>query len=300
MSDSPPKLRLTVSVLLGLVAFGVSPILVRLAYGVSPIALAAYRTLFAAVILLPVWLISRKRKIAIQHYSSRQKWMGAFAGICLGIHFILWIASLSYTSVASASVLVTIHPIILILVESVFMKRRFHKLTWLGVFIAFAGSALLGMADEHTSGAFAHPLYGDFLAISAAVVFVIYFLIGQNLRQHSTWIDYVFRVYTFAAIACLGLVFMVRVPVEVSVTVVLVGLGLAIGPQIVGHGSINYAVKYVSPTVLATMILSEPLLATILAYWIFDEVPSLQSLLSMSVIMAGVLFTWRSTSAEEK
>ncbi len=226
--------------------------------------------------------------------------MGAFAGICLGIHFTLWIASLSYTSVASASVLVTIHPIILIIVESVFMKRRFHKMTWVGVFIAFAGSAFLGMADDHTSNAFAHPLYGDFLAISAAVVFVIYFLIGQNLRQHSTWIDYVFRVYTFAAIACLGLVLIVNVPVQVGVSVILVGLGLAIGPQIVGHGSINYAVKYLSPTVLATMILSEPLLATILAYWIFGEVPSLQSLLSMAVIMAGVLFTWRSTSVESE
>lgn len=278
-------------------AFGVSPILVRFASGVSPIALAAYRTIFAAVLLIPVWIISKQKKNASQAYNRKQKWMGAFAGLCLGIHFTLWIASLSYTTVASASVLVTIHPIILIIVEGVFMKRHFHKLTWTGVFVAFAGSALLGMADEHAIDSFAHPLFGDFLAISAACVFVVYFLIGQNLRQHSTWIDYVFRVYTFAALACLGFVLIFRISMDVGTVAILVGLGLAIGPQIIGHGSINYAVKYVSPTILATMILAEPLLATVLAYWIFGEIPSLLSLVAMTVIMTGVLFTWRATSS---
>ena len=296
MNESPQKLRITVSVLLGLAAFGISPILVRLAYGISPVALAAYRTLFAAVLLIPFWIKSRKRQETIQNYSKKQKMMGAFAGICLGVHFVLWIASLSYTSVASASVLVTIHPIILILVESTFMKRHFHKMTWIGVFVAFVGSALLGMADEHTSLSHAHPLFGDFLAISAAVVFVIYFLIGQNLRQHSSWIDYVFRVYSFAAIACLVLVVILHISMEAGTIAILMALGLAVGPQIIGHGSINYAVKYVSPTVLSTMILSEPLLATILAYWIFNEIPSLLSLLAMTIIMTGVLFTWRATA----
>lgn len=294
MNDSPQKLKLTLGIMLGLIAFGFSPILVRLVPGVSPVALAAYRTTFAALLLLPVWIVSRQKRKAIdERYTRKQKNLGRLAGICLGFHFTLWIASLSYTSVASASVLVSIHPIILIVVESFLMEVSFRKMTWTGVFIAFLGSGLLGFADEHAAGAFPHPLIGDALAVSAAIVFAIYFLIGRNLRQHSTWLDYVFLVYSYAAMCCLVLVLIFRIDMNVGLAAVLVALGLAIGPQIIGHGSMNYAVKYVSPTILATLILVEPSLAIVLAYLFFHEIPSLLSFVAIGVILIGVMFTWK-------
>ena len=73
---------------------------------------------------------------------------------------------------------------------------------------------------------------------------------------------------------------------------VLIGLALAIGPTIIGHGSMNYAVKYISPTLLSTLILSEAVIAAIAAFFIFSEVPSKLSITAMLVILAGVSITW--------
>lgn len=281
----------------GLIAFGFAPILVRFAIDTSPVVLVTYRTVFAALFLLPYWWI--KRDPATHRTIPRMEWFQIIlAGICLGLHFTGWIASLYYTSVASASVLVTVHPILVILVERFLFKRSFAASTWLGVVMAFSGSVLLGISDSQITQSFADPLFGNFLAFSAAAIFVIYLFIGRKIRQKREWIDYVFPVYAVAAATCLVLVLMMgQSLLDISIIGVLVGAGLAFGPQILGHGSMNYAVKFISPTLLSTLILIEPLLASVLAFFIFTELPPIYSILAMVIIMAGIALTWKRKKA---
>lgn len=276
----------------GMLTFGFAPILVRFATDVEPITLAALRTVFAALFLVPFWIKKRSSYKTLREDGAKPLLMLA-AGICLGLHFTLWIGSLHYTSVASASVLVTIHPVMLIVVESLIYKKKFRPLVWIGVFIAFFGSVLLGFADDTHAGQFPQALLGNALAFSAAVIFVIYFLIGRKIRQHTEWIDYVFNVYLYAAIICvvLALIWSGGFP-TISGMAVIVGIALAIGPTIIGHGSMNYAVKYVTPTLLSTLILSEAVFAAIAAYFIFSETPSKLSIIAMVIIMTGVGISW--------
>lgn len=288
------KVKLIGLLAIGLLSFGFAPILVRLAPGTSPIVLAAFRTGFAVLFLVPFWLKNRQPISGVMSkWSAESK--AALAGIALGLHFTCWIASLSYTSVASASVLVTVHPIMLIVVERFGFKRHFSGLVWLGVLLAFGGSALLSFADQHMAQSqFANPLLGNFLAFSAAAIFVVYILLGQQVRQQSEWIDYVFRVYGYAAVTCLALALIIGVPLlEIDSRGLWVGAGLAFGPQVLGHGSMNYAVKYISPTLLSTTILAEPLIATVLAWLLFEEVPPVTSIVAMSIIMVGIGLTWK-------
>lgn len=277
---------------MGLISFGFAPILVRFATDVEPLVLAALRTFFAVILLLPFWSSKGESFTQLKKNGVNPLWLG-LAGICLGLHFTLWIASLHYTSVASASVLVTIHPVMLIVAESILFKKSFRSLVWLGVFIAFTGSVFLGIADKTLSANFPFALFGNALAFSAAVIFVIYFLIGRKIRQHSEWIDYVFHVYLYGAITCtiLSLFWIGGIPV-ITTSSMVVGLALAIGPTLMGHGSMNYAVKYVSPTLLSTLILSEAVFAAIAAYFIFDELPSLLSIIAMTTIISGIALTW--------
>jgi drug/metabolite transporter (DMT)-like permease len=60
-----------------------------------------------------------------------------------------------------------------------------------------------------------------------------------------------------------------------------------------GHGSLNYAVKYVSPTLLSTLILTEPIFATILAFFIIGELPAVLSFIAIFVTLIGVTLTWK-------
>jgi len=266
--------------------------MVRFATDTDPLALAALRTGFAVLFLFPFWFPQRKSISELKSLGI-SRFLLALTGICLGLHFTFWIASLNYTSVASASVLVTIHPVMLIVAESLIFKRRFRGIVWVGVVVAFAGSALLGIADDASLEAFPNALFGNALALTAAVIFVIYFMLGRKIRQYTEWLDYVFYVYLYATITSLSLaiLWVGGIP-AISGTALLVGVGLALGPTILGHGSINFAVKYVSPTLLSTLVLSEGVFAAVAAYFIFGEIPSTLSIGAMTIILFGVSLTW--------
>jgi len=290
--QEPPLGKIVALLFVGLVTFGIAPILVRFATDIEPMALAALRTGFAVLCLIPFWLPKRK---TISELKSKgiSRLLLALAGICLGLHFSFWIASLHYTSVASASVLVTMHPVMLIVAERLIFKKNFRAIVWIGVIISFSGSVLLGVADETSLEMFPDALLGNAFAFTAAVIFVIYFMLGRKIRQYTEWIDYVFYVYLYATITCIVLtLFWVGGIPAVSSTALLIGLALAVGPTIIGHGSMNYAVKYVSPTLLSTLILSEVIFAAIAAYFIFNEIPTTFSMGAMIVIMFGVSLTW--------
>lgn len=296
MSYSPqtdvPITKVVTLLLAGLLTFGFAPIMVRFATDVEPLVLAAMRTGFSVLILLPFWL---PKRMSIDKLNSLgvKNYLLIGAGISLGLHFTLWIASLHYTSVASASVLVTIHPVMLIVAESLIFKSKFRPVVWLGVILAFSGSVLLGLADDTQMGQFPNAVLGNSLAFTAAVIFVVYFMLGRKIRQRTEWIDYVFYVYSYAAITCvvLTLIWVGGFPVITTMSVI-VGLGLAIGPTILGHGAMNYAVKYISPTLLSTLVLSEAVVAAIAAFFLFGEIPSVFSITAMLIIVAGVALTW--------
>lgn len=298
MQKGYPKTKVLLALAAGLLAFGFAPILVRATPETPPLVLASYRTVLAVLLLAPYWIYKRTKKVLSEN--KKDNLLVAFAGICLGLHFCCWIASLYYTSIASASVLVTIHPVILILVERLWFKRNFAMTTWLGVFMAFAGSVILGISDSQIEQDFSDPLFGNFLALSAALIFVVYLLIGQKIRQNREWVDYVFPVYLFSAISCVVLSLAVGDDLtDISLKGAVVGFGLALGPQIMGHGSMNFAIKYVSPTLLSTLILVEPLFASVLAFFLFAELPPVASIIAMSIILIGVGLTWK-RSAQKK
>ncbi|MEX1011025.1 MAG: DMT family transporter [Balneolaceae bacterium] len=287
-----PRLKVYLLLLVGLTAIGISPLLVRYATDVEPMTLAAMRALFAILILLPFWLVKRKSMAELKASGVNAPMM-MVAGFCLGLHLTFWIASLHYTSVASASVLVSIHPVMLIVAESLIFRKRFKPMVWAGVLVAFAGTVLLGITDQVQESEFVNATLGNILAFVAAVIFVFYFLIGRKIRQRAEWIDYVFHVYFHAAVICVILTFVWSGGWPfISATAVLIGLALAAGPMIMGHGSMNYAVKYISPTLLSTLVLTEVVLAAIGAWILFQEVPGTLSILAMVVIMAGVVLSW--------
>jgi len=291
-SDRRPGIRITLLLIVGLLTFGIAPIMVRFATDVHPMTLAALRTLFAVLLLIPFWL-PRRRTLGELRADGVNIMAMSLAGVCLGVHFSFWTASLYYTSVASASVLVTIHPVMVIVAERLLFKRQFRPIVWMGVVMSSIGSVVLGFADQATGGDFVNPAFGNALAFTAAVIFVIYFLISRSVRQRAQWIDYAFHVYLWAAVICalMTLIWSGGLP-YLTQTGLLVGLALAIGPTIIGHGSMNYAVKYISPTILSTLILAEAVIAALAAWLIFNELPSPVSLAAMLVIVTGVGLSW--------
>ncbi len=286
--------RIAGLLVLGLATFASAPIVVRLAGAdADPVAITTVRTLAAALALLPFWWFHRSGRHSTPP-EARNTWAWSWlAGLFLAAHFTLWVASLGLTSVASASVLVTSHPVLLILIESVLLRMRFQRLTWVGVLIAFSGSVMLALTDQTPASTYSDPALGNLLAITAAMMFVGYILISQNIRRYHTWLDYVGRVY-FTTAVFTALFFWIGGGSLDAFTpgVIASGLALAVGAQLVGHGVLNYAVKFIRPTLLSTLILAEPVFATLLAVVFFHEIPAVASLAAMALIMAGILTSW--------
>jgi drug/metabolite transporter (DMT)-like permease len=76
--------------------------------------------------------------------------------------------------------------------------------------------------------------------------------------------------------------------------------GLALGPQLVGHGSFNYAVQHIPAAIVGMLALFEPVGASILAYLLFGEVPPVTAITGMIIVMTGVaIVVWERRSGRD-
>ena len=214
----------------------------------------------------------------------------AAAGLCLAVHSALWITSLSFTSIAASTTLVTTNPIWVALLSWLWLKEKPKALTVLGIGIAFGGGVLIALGDTGAVTAGSNPPLGNFLALVGAWMASLYFLLGREAQQRGLGIgSYVVVAYSTGALVLLPLPFIagstyVGYPVAVYLYILL----MAILSQVVGHTTLNWAVRWISPTLVTLAILFEPVGSSILGYLIFNEVPGLLVLVGAVVVLAGV------------
>jgi len=272
-----------VALVLGLLVVPWAAILIRLA-AAPALVTGAYRLALASLILTPLALWRNSTEMA---QLTRRDWLLlAASGVCLGLHFATWISSLSYTSVASSVVLVTTSPFFVGLGARFLLRERVPAVMFVGAALAVVGGALIGWGDVAVSG---RALWGDVLALAGALAASVYYLIGRSLRQHMSLLAYVTPVYWVAALVLTGAALSARQKlVGYSTPVYLLFLLLALGPQVVGHSSLNWALRYLSSTFVTATVLAEPIGSTILAYWLLRETVSLSKLVGGAIILAGL------------
>lgn len=285
---SPSNVQLAIVLSIGILAVSLAAVLIRLATnsaGGSGVAfslvLAASRLSIAALILVPTWRTFRKPQSSALTFAI-------FAGLALAIHFATWISSLSYTSIAASTTLVTTNPIWVALLSWKWFGEKPTKITFIGIAITVVGGIVIGL--DNTSGDGSDPLLGNGLAIVGAWAASLYFLLGREAqRQGLSTGNYVLVAYSAAAIALLPLPFFaggsyLGYPL---ITYVYIAL-MAVFPQLIGHTSFNWAVRYLPATLVTLIILLEPIGSTVLACLIFREIPGIRVLIGAIVLLLGV------------
>ena len=170
------------TLIFGVFAVSTSAIFVRLADAPSAIT-AFYRLFLTTLMLLPVVLLGKQQRQELKQLSAKKLGLCAAAGILLGIHYILWFESLSYTSVASSTVLVTLQPLFSITFGFLFLKEHQHRLGLIGCAIALTGSFIIGYGDFQLNPS---AFIGDVMAVLAAAVVSMYLFIGQIVRKDTS------------------------------------------------------------------------------------------------------------------
>lgn len=291
--------RIYVLLTLGVLSFTLAPILVRLAGDVPGLMIAVWRTVTAAGVLLPVAAARQETVEEMKQLSGRDGLLILVSGVFLGLHFITWIESLYHTTVASASVFVTSSPLMLAGLGYVVLGERLARTTIAAIIVAVLGAATIGWADAGSVTLGQGALWGNALALGAAVLVSVYLLIGRVVRQQVSWLAYVTPLYTVAAITAVGTAMMKGTPLfGYSWRVYGLCVALALGPQVLGHGSFNYAVQQVSAAIVGMLALLEPVGASLFAYVLFGEVPPVLSIVGMLVVLAAVaVVVWRRNRA---
>jgi drug/metabolite transporter (DMT)-like permease len=274
---------------LGIASFAFSPILVRFASDAPGLAIAVWRTTLTVLFLAPFAL----PRIGgdLKRLSRRDYVLVGLAGVTLGLHFVTWIESLYHTSVASASVLVTMSPLFLAVLGFLFLKERLRLKEVVSIGIAVAGATLIGIGDA-SDQAFGGALFGNALALLAALFVSVYMLIGRVVRQNVSFLAYVFPLYTASAVTILLMALVRGVPLF-SYGPEFYGLCalMALGPQIFGHGSINFALRFFNAALLGLFTLFEPVGASFMAYAFFGEAPTVITLAGTLLVLAAITFT---------
>jgi len=287
------------SLVLGLLAVSTAAVLVRLAGQAIPgeegvgglsvddsLAIAFWRISLACIFLTPVWM-SRTRRAAIARLPSPDKLRLTIGGLLLGAHFALWLSSLAYTSVASSVLLVTTTPIWVGLLSPWLVGERASMRTWLGIGVALSGSVVVAL--EPGSEHFPQALLGNLLAIAGALAASGYLMLGRRVRST---LD--FWGYTAATLQCAWLV--------MALTVLTLGISvwgyspavwgllllLALVPQLLGHGSLTYVLRWVGADIVAVVLLGEPIGAALLAWLLLGESPTASAWMGGPLLIAGM------------
>ena len=270
---------------LGVTTVSTAAILIRLAQvEAHSLVIAAWRLALATLILTPIALTTCRSELRTM---TRREWGSALAsGLLLAIHFATWITSLAYTSVAASVVLVSTNSIFVGLASHLLLRERLSKNMAAALLIATAGGVIIGLGDL---GEGTHQLWGDVLALAGAIAVAGYFLIGRQLRARLSLLAYVFPVYGTAAVALMVTMLISGLPaIPQHPQTWLWLLLMALGPQILGHSSLNWALRYLSATYVTIAILGEPIGSTLLAWWLLGETPSLWAVTGGVLTLVGI------------
>lgn len=272
----------------GVLIASTASIMIRYAQGagMSSLSIAAGRLGLAALILTPLALSRAGHEI--RQLRRRDVLFGMGAGVFLAIHFASWISSLEYTSVASSAALVSTNPLWVGLASLFFFRERLHWTTLLGIALTLIGTIAISVSDS-TNPVQSNPLLGNALALIGAMTASAYLLIGRDLRRRLSVLAYIWLVYTSAAVVLIvwaivtGQQFFGFSPITY-----LFILGLAVGPQLLGHTAFNYALSSLSATYVAVAILGEPIGSTLLAFFLFGETLALLQFGGIVLLLSGI------------
>jgi drug/metabolite transporter (DMT)-like permease len=267
---------------LGIIAISTASIFIKLC-DAPALIIAAYRMALASLILIP---FASYRRIWSGWRMSDIGWL-VLSGLFLSLHFAFWIASLKYTSVASSVVLVTTHPVFVGMGAWIFLKERPGLNLMFGILLSVLGSGLIGYGDMALSK---DALIGDGLALLGAVTASGYFLVGRKMRRSQDLLSYIFPVYSTAGLTLILLSLISHKPFfGYSPSTYLFLFLLALVPQLIGHTTLNWALKYLPASMVAITILGEPIGSTILAYFILGEGLTPWKILGGTSIFIGIL-----------
>ncbi len=280
--------------LIGIISVSYAAIFIKFCDDVPAIMIATYRLVIASLILITIFKVKGS---SFKNVHKKDLIFCLIGGFFLSLHFITWITSLKYTSVASSVVLVSTNPIFVGLFSYLILKERQEIGLIIGIILSFLGSIILALGDSGLNNLILvdkKALVGDLLALAGAIMVSGYLIVGSKVRKRLDILTYITLVYTSCAIYLLAISFILQIPFKgYKASSYFYMILLAVVPQLIGHTSFNWALKHLKTSMVAIAILGEPVGATILAYLVFKESIDIFQFIGIILIFIAIIIASR-------
>jgi drug/metabolite transporter (DMT)-like permease len=259
---------------------------------IGPMATAFWRFTMAVPVFFLVFGIAGqagkgKASTQLRYPETRRDWLLMFgSGLFFAISQMLWFAGLEYTSVANATLVLALSPLLGGLVMARFFGEKVGGRFWLGMVLALAG---LFSLTAHSLSADPAAFHGDLLCIVSAVFLCGYFVSISRLRRRFRLTS----VLAFGGLSCVAAIGLTMVLTEsiwhpVSLFGWSIVIGLAIVSQLAGHGMMTFAAAHLPGSFTAAAVLIQPIWASALAWPLLGEALGPTEMIGGALVLAGI------------
>jgi drug/metabolite transporter (DMT)-like permease len=289
LNKKPFQLSVTIPIIIGIIAISFSSIFVK--WSAAPVSVQGmYRLLITVIMMIPfVW----KHLGLIKSLTKREFFLLLSSGVLLAMHFLFWMGSLTLTTVASSTILLSLQPVFVMIGAFYAFHEKSSKTALLSMTVAIFGAAIIGWGDIGISPA---NIQGDLFSLLGTIAVAVHMLISQKLLKTIPSSLYSFIVFLIGVMVFAMYNFSLNIPMTgYSKVDWFTFLLLAVVPTVFGHVLFNWLLKYVSASTISMAILGEPVGASLLAYFLLDESLTFPQCIGGFIVLGGLFFFLKNT-----
>jgi drug/metabolite transporter (DMT)-like permease len=282
-----PRAKALAVLLFSACVLGLAPILVRLTE-TGPAAAGFWRFAFA----LPI-LFALTGRPGGEGVGRPGKFM-LLAGLFFALDLSFWHYGIVMTSVANATVLCNLTPVVVTLFGWFVLKERPGRLFLVALVVAMGGA--FAMAAGAAKGQGTNPLLGDLFSLSVALWYAGYFLAVKAARATAG----AMRITLWATLVGTPLLLLVALMLgEEIVPATWAGWGACIGMgvmHVAGQGGVAWALGRLPASLTAVTILVQPIVVAILGWFVFGETLAPIQALGGALVLGAVVLAQMSAA----
>ncbi len=267
--------------LAAVLAFSTTPVLVIWAAPLSPYEITFGRLAVATAVVVILGRLSR------QPFLPARTDLGRFVlfGLVTAIHFLSYIASLNFTTIAHTLAIVYTAPVFVTSFSSWFLKEPVQPRKWIGIVVAVLGIAVLAGFEPRLN---ARMLIGDGLALISAVTFGLYTVAGRSQRDRYSLFTYAGTVYGAAALWTLPVAALNLTPAGYNTRSLLALFGAGLIPLATGHTLYNAALRRTHATIVNLIATQEVTGGVLLGLLFLQQVPQVNEIVGVLITLLGI------------
>lgn len=269
--------------------FSTSPIFIRWSKPFNSVEIAFWRLAIGTILVAIMGIITRQRLLLKRREVPRF----VFYGLVTALHFIFYIAALSFTTIAHALALVYTSPIFVTLFSALILHEPLPPRKYAGIAVAVIGVAIMaGFEPHYTScslnGTGQCMILGDAIALLSALCFAIYSVAGRGERDRHPLFRYTTNVYGLAALWLLPVTLYFAFQHTYPPGAVAAVVALGVFPLGLGHTLYNASIRKVHATYANLIATQEVTGGIILGVLLLGEVPSITAIIGVVVTLVGI------------